>query len=228
MAKSSVSKTRLYELLGIQPDATDDQVKKAFRSKSMWYHPDRNIGDEEAANKFKDVQYAWTILGNPDRRSVYDETGDEVGVEVDNFLSRYADFVLNCYVSVVEEEIVDQNKDVNTCDIVKMMIERLKRSVTTVKKVEEKMVKILDQFHKSVDRFKAKDGGECSLGRMIRVKIVESEGQLEQCRMEIKTAIECQHYLAKYKYGFVRQLADKSRGPFDLPSGFLFEFRTRG
>ncbi len=64
-----------YEVLGIQKGASDDEIKKAFRKMAMKYHPDRNPDDKEAEEKFKEVNEAYGILSDPDKKSKYDRFG---------------------------------------------------------------------------------------------------------------------------------------------------------
>ncbi|KAK3698041.1 hypothetical protein LTR37_017157 [Vermiconidia calcicola] len=66
-------KTSYYELLGVQRQATDDEIKKAYRRKALELHPDRNYGDEESATKtFAEVQAAYEVLSDPQERAWYD------------------------------------------------------------------------------------------------------------------------------------------------------------
>ena len=66
-------KTSYYELLGVQRQATDDEIKKAYRRKALELHPDRNYGNEESATKtFAEVQAAYEVLSDPQERAWYD------------------------------------------------------------------------------------------------------------------------------------------------------------
>ena len=58
-----------YEVLGLQKGASDDEIKKAFRKMAMKYHPDRNPGDKEAEEKFKEVNEAYGVLSDADKKS---------------------------------------------------------------------------------------------------------------------------------------------------------------
>jgi DnaJ-class molecular chaperone len=64
-----------YEVLGIPRDASDADVKKAYRKLARQYHPDRNPGDKAAEAKFKEIQEAHDVLGNKDKRAKYDQFG---------------------------------------------------------------------------------------------------------------------------------------------------------
>ena len=64
-----------YDTLGITNEATQDDIKKAYKKKALQWHPDRNKGSEEAENKFKEVSLAYQILSDPIKRKTYDLTG---------------------------------------------------------------------------------------------------------------------------------------------------------
>ena len=64
-----------YEVLGLQKGASDEEIKKAFRKMAMKYHPDRNPDDKEAEEKFKEVNEAYGVLSDPDKKSKYDRFG---------------------------------------------------------------------------------------------------------------------------------------------------------
>ena len=65
-----------YGILGVPRNATDGEIKKAYRKLAMRYHPDRNPGKEEWANeKFKEINEAYGVLGDPQKRKQYDQFG---------------------------------------------------------------------------------------------------------------------------------------------------------
>ncbi|KAF9064179.1 hypothetical protein BDP27DRAFT_1333955 [Rhodocollybia butyracea] len=67
--------TELYELLGVSPRATEEEIKKAYRKKARDIHPDKNPNDPNAATKFQEMAAAYEILNDPDSRAIYDESG---------------------------------------------------------------------------------------------------------------------------------------------------------
>ena len=64
-----------YNLLNISKNASIDEIKKAFRNLAHKFHPDKNQGDKEAEEKFKQICKAYEVLVNPETRSLYDRTG---------------------------------------------------------------------------------------------------------------------------------------------------------
>ncbi|MBA7484271.1 Chaperone protein DnaJ [subsurface metagenome] len=78
-----------YQILGVPRNVTKEQIKKAYRKLAMQHHPDRNPGKEKWANeKFKEINEAFSVLGDPQKRSQYDQFGT-VGDIGDIFGSRY-------------------------------------------------------------------------------------------------------------------------------------------
>src|SRR5256884_6342831 len=69
----------LYDTLGVKKGASADEVKKAYRKLAAKYHPDKNPGDATAEEKFKEVQNAYDVLADPEKRKQYDTFGDANG-----------------------------------------------------------------------------------------------------------------------------------------------------
>ncbi|MBR6168563.1 DnaJ domain-containing protein [Candidatus Saccharibacteria bacterium] len=70
-----MSKRDYYEVLGVGKDASDDEIKKAFRKLAIKYHPDKNPGDKEAEAKFKEANEAYSVLSDKTKRQRYDQFG---------------------------------------------------------------------------------------------------------------------------------------------------------
>ena len=66
-----------YQILGVSKDATQEEIKKAFRKLALKYHPDRHKGDKEAEERFKEINEAYAVLGDPEKRKQYDTFGSQ-------------------------------------------------------------------------------------------------------------------------------------------------------
>ena len=69
--------SNFYEMLGVSKEASQAEIKKAYRRLSMKYHPDKNPGDEEAADYYKKINRAYEVLSNDETREIYDAGGED-------------------------------------------------------------------------------------------------------------------------------------------------------
>ena len=70
-----MDKKDYYEVLGLSRNAGEDEIKKAYRKLALQYHPDRNPGDKQAEEKFKELSEAYQVLADPEKRAKYDQFG---------------------------------------------------------------------------------------------------------------------------------------------------------
>ena len=78
-----------YEVLGVSRDASPEEIKRAYRRLALKYHPDKNPGDKEAEEKFKEAAEAYEVLSDPEKRKLYDQYGHDglKGVHMHDFRS---------------------------------------------------------------------------------------------------------------------------------------------
>ena len=70
-----MAKRDYYEVLGINRDSSESDLKKVYRRLAMKFHPDKNPDDPEAENRFTEVKEAYEVLSNPEKRAIYDQYG---------------------------------------------------------------------------------------------------------------------------------------------------------
>lgn len=99
-----MAKRDYYEVLGVNRNATQEDLKKAYRKLALQYHPDRNPGDKNAEEKFKEAAEAYSVLSNPEKKARYDQFGhagvdgaggfsDAGGMNMDDIFSQFGDII---------------------------------------------------------------------------------------------------------------------------------------
>lgn len=96
-----MSKRDYYEVLGVEKNSNADEIKKAYRKLAIQYHPDKNPGNKDAEEKFKEAAEAYDVLSNPDKRAKYDQFGHAAsgaggfsgggGFSMDDIFSQFGD-----------------------------------------------------------------------------------------------------------------------------------------
>src|SRR3989338_1688727 len=76
---TGTNKRDYYEVLGLSRTASAEEIKKAYRKLALKHHPDRNKGNKEAEERFKEAAEAYAILSDPDKRAQYDQYGHSLG-----------------------------------------------------------------------------------------------------------------------------------------------------
>jgi DnaJ family protein B protein 11 len=66
-----------YDILQVSKGASDEQIKRAYRKLALKYHPDKNQGNEEANKKFAEINNAYEVLSDSEKRSIYDRYGED-------------------------------------------------------------------------------------------------------------------------------------------------------
>ena len=95
-----MSKKDYYEVLGVQRNAGEPEIKKAYRQMALKFHPDKNPGNKEAEDKFKEAAEAYEVLSNPEKRQRYNQFGHQglggnggggAGMNMEDIFSHFGD-----------------------------------------------------------------------------------------------------------------------------------------
>jgi len=183
-----------YQILGIPWDATQSEIKQAFRKLSMLYHPDRN--QNKTPDKYKEIKQAYSVLVNPVKRSAYDKNENPERTEKE---VAAADEITKYAIQLIEAENVGVSHDI---------VERIKETV------EAKLVKLeamLDEYRKRISRtetiaakFKKRTEGKNIFRSALERRIDQLITDVEVLENQIATDKVALEILADYEYETIK------------------------
>lgn len=150
---------RLYAVLGLGIDATQDEIKKAYRALSKEHHPDKNGGKH--SEEFIAVQEAYEVLSDPVKKHKYDTVGeyDTGGAEEDRIAQEAADLVLSMVPRAMLHEITD---------LIKLSVQHIERSIQDVARKQVDCAQRAERMRDIASRLSNKDGSECRAAGMMK------------------------------------------------------------
>ncbi len=181
----------LYDILGLQPDATQEAIEKAYKRLAREHHPDRG-GDEE---DFEPIAEAYSVLGDPSRRSRYDLDGRwDNGAKVDNAMLSVLSLLSTTLVEVMTKRQPDDDIRQAMMD---HLVEAWQAAISPVSKLE--MAKA--QFEKLAGRWTT--SGEPNLmEEVVSQHIGKIQDEIDQAQAEAVRFDKAIEVLKKYKYRF--------------------------
>jgi len=183
-----MSKKSLYEILDIPKDATADDIKAAYRHKAKQNHPD--VGD--SAEKMAEITHAYEVLGDEQRRSRYDETGNDK--EDHSFVSRFSSQVDSLMIQIIMYPGFDPAKE----DIIVIVKESIIDAIADFeasKKKEVQTIVTLDHVKRRI-----KTTGDTSIIDNLDLRITNSKQTLASIDIEIEFAMKTLEFLKQYSY----------------------------
>lgn len=189
----------LYRTLGIRKDATDDNIRKAYRTNVRKHHPDTNPGNDAAKAKYDACVLAFQILSDPARRAKYDATGEVDAPTVDKSIAELMSVLSPCMFGTIQG-IVKQGGKVQSENVVEHMRTALKNAVAELEKQRKEAVKMVGEITLAIERFTTADGEENLLAGAARAYLAMAQGEVKRLEAE-KTKIEqAAEYLRKCGY----------------------------
>jgi curved DNA-binding protein CbpA len=179
-----------YDILEITPQASDEEIKKKFRTLAQRYHPDRVGGNEE---KFKQINLAYSILSDPVRKKLFDSTGQynvnpSLREEAINNLARLLSHFINQIDPDLENLIVCMKNDIQ-------------REKITLSTQISNCISAITKLEKFLRKIKRKKDGENILKAFVANQIVSQENNINSHNRNLEVCDKMLEILEDYQYG---------------------------
>jgi curved DNA-binding protein CbpA len=202
--------TEFYDKLGVSPDATQDQIKKAFRKKAKDLHPDHNHGDKAKSEEFKEVSIAYNTLSDPNARRRYDTNGTTENVTI-----QIRQEALSTIIQMVTATISQRGDAIFFSDF----FQDIKKAMKDQGNQELKKIKLIKKEAKKVDRILKKiihkDGENSFLYQALSAEKNKMLVSIAQNKLKIKILKTARLIIAEYQFQ-----ADQQQQPASV-----FDFR---
>ena len=180
-----------YQTLGLQKEATKDQIVKAYRKKVKKAHPDKNGGKE--SEEFLAIQAAWEILSDDQKRKQWDETGT-VGEK------KNEDQVCLTQLAELSIQVVADLREWKTKDVLKIIREITESQLAGSRKTRQDNLDSAVKFADAAQRFTAKGEQENAFSKMMLHRSEEHTKAAEAIGERIVMLTKCLELLAGYSY----------------------------
>ena len=208
-----------YEVLGLTDRTVDAAViKQRYRKLAKLFHPDRNAGDPDAERLYKEVVDAYEVLGDPERRKVYDETGDLGGIEVDHDLAEMLDCISDHLLKILSE-LFKMDKRVENEDILALIKHSMDEQLEASEAARKSIVRTKTALEACLGRFKIEDE-ENVMNGLLKMHIERTDAQIAHLAESVRLTAKARAMLDKYQYQFTRSIG--RGGLAGMDSSFLF------
>lgn len=177
-----------YETLDVDKNASEQEIKKAYRDKARKHHPDKNNGKEDSVKKFQEIQAAYALLKNPNRKRQYDKTGSTEPVKDDAYFAE--ELVANAYEQLVIK------KDFEPCDYISELRNAFQNDYRHILRIIEKKRRVVSDFKRVI----ADTESGVVVMAILKAKIKEREDELHELEWKQKILQLAMDVLDKSKY----------------------------
>lgn len=211
-----------YETLGVRKDSDQKEIKDQYRFLSKKYHPDKNQGDKAAEQRFKEIANAYEVIGDPERRRLYDATGDD---SRPGDAERKAGILLQqMFQSIVSKKGLSVIKDTDMISEMNHLFEigmvEVERVITTARNSRKEVGVILDRLkHKNKDN---------PIALMLRGEIKTHTDMITKSKLEKKQGVLARKMLKEYKFEFAQAWKVSHRMGYGLNMGGGHIIHTTG
>jgi len=182
----------LYETLGVSEDASQEEIKKAYKKKAMILHPDRAGGNNK---QFTDLKRAYEVLSDRNSRDHYDETG-----EVENH-DKSEDVIRSELVKLFTM-ILDTEAEIDHVDVIDLGMKVIIKNIAAVKGEIKKLEGFIKHTNKAKNRMKIKDGKANIFELIIESRMNEINRNIAKLEDVIKIHEKIKVELKDYEYSF--------------------------
>lgn len=186
-----------YKTLKVKKTATADMIRKAYRKLAANAHPDRNPGDPKAAGRFKEIQDAYDLLKDADRKDRFDKTGDTTppNPAAD---ANIQELLVECMAQTIQE-IVNRNGSMKQTHLIKRMIERTKAEKGKTTETHKKIQSLLTNLTEAKKRLSVKEG-ENILSKVLGNHIADVQRDHDKTKKILDMLDACLVVLDRYEY----------------------------
>lgn len=203
--------TNLYDILGVPEDASQQEIRKAYKKQASIHHPDKNLDDPEATTRFQAIQKAYDILSDPDKRKRYDETGSMDSAP--SIRDHAIEVVAKLYLAIAESE------DFRPLNYFAKIRQKLHQTKSQCETELSRLTKQLERFDYLIDNTKASDGLLAHLQGK-RAEIAHRHSHAKEGKVVMADALE---YLNECQYTgdeeTTFQTTSRFGSPFKQPFG---------
>lgn len=196
----------LYDDLGVNEDATPEEIKKAYRDKAKEHHPDKEGGD---ADKMAVVNKAYAVLSDPDRRQKYDDTGE---TKEEAFASKFASFM-----GQILPQVISETKNVNHQNLVEAIRSKVMKNQVDFQRAIVDVEKQIHHFDNIKNRMSSKKDKTIMI--ILKENIKSRKRLIKGIENDIKFMKECAEVLNDYNYMVDEIIPNTSGQP--LPNDFF-------